>query len=86
MRHKRVQQICIEPGCGQRRICMGRCLMHFRHLDPRERDRFKLMTRADRNKEFDQVPLQLAAQPKWSWVGDEQTLIEQYGENQDLRN
>jgi len=50
-------------------------------MDPALFARLKKLMRAERKIEFEKV----TGQPEWEWPGDEQALIEKYGEQRDLK-
>ena len=63
----------------------GRCTTCFRAMDPGLFARLKKLTRAERQIEFERITGQ-PEMPKWHWPGDEQALIEKYGEQQDVES
>jgi hypothetical protein len=64
---------CCEPGCFGERHCYGRCIRHYRAMDPAEVARLKSMTRAEREAEFNQVRIHPPI-PKFEYEGDEAAL------------
>jgi hypothetical protein len=85
MRRGRVGSVCCEPGCEQPRYCYGRCVAHFRQMDPQIVKRLKRLPKSDREAEFQKAK----AQPERRWEYEpspeqEVELVEKYGEKSNV--
>jgi hypothetical protein len=63
---KRTGKRCCEPNCLVERYSLGRCLAHFRTMDPAEATRLRNLTRAEREAEFDSMRIHPPT-PKWEY-------------------
>jgi hypothetical protein len=67
MSHERKQFIrCCEPNCLAEQYSSGRCIAHYRAMDPALRARLRRMTKAERQAEFDQTRVHPIG-PKWQF-------------------
>jgi hypothetical protein len=64
---------CCEPGCSAERYCLGRCLAHYREMDPGLCARLRSMSKEERRAEFEQMRVH-PPRPKFEWDGDEEAL------------
>jgi hypothetical protein len=66
MSHERNKFIrCCEPNCFAARYCLGRCLAHYREMDPNEVKRLQSINKKARAKEFQQM---IAHPPRQKWT------------------